>query len=78
MQVQLLSLFASVAFNAIRSRLIEDENFNDSDIINNFIGYEDGLEEPDSLRADKNMQGSSFSKNWKRIFLKWIPIPKGI
>ncbi|GFX62388.1 uncharacterized protein TNCV_1381131 [Trichonephila clavipes] len=36
-------------------RLIEDETFNDSDIINNLIDYEDGQEEPDSLRVDKNM-----------------------
>ncbi|GFV61224.1 hypothetical protein TNCV_500161 [Trichonephila clavipes] len=45
-------------------RLIEDETFNDSGIINNLIDYEDGQEEPDSLRADKNMQGSSFPTNW--------------
>ncbi|GFU38396.1 hypothetical protein TNCV_2433711 [Trichonephila clavipes] len=51
-------------------RLIEDETFNDSDIIINLIDYEDGEEEPDSLRADKNMQGSSFPTNWKSIFLK--------
>ncbi|GFX50002.1 hypothetical protein TNCV_2374911 [Trichonephila clavipes] len=51
-------------------RLIEDETFNDSDIKNNLIDYEDGLEEPDSLRGDKNMHGSSFPKNWKSIFLK--------
>ncbi|GFV53164.1 hypothetical protein TNCV_3705351 [Trichonephila clavipes] len=31
--------------------LIEDETFNNSDIINNFIDYEDGPEEHDSLRA---------------------------
>ncbi|GFS86872.1 hypothetical protein TNCV_215941 [Trichonephila clavipes] len=30
-------------------RLIEDETFNDSDIINNMMDYEDGQEEPDSL-----------------------------
>ncbi|GFS49696.1 transposable element Tcb1 transposase [Trichonephila clavipes] len=51
-------------------RLIEDETFNDSDITNNLVDYEDGQEEPDSLRADKNMQGSSLPTNWKNIFLK--------
>ncbi|GFY02102.1 uncharacterized protein TNCV_5099631 [Trichonephila clavipes] len=50
--------------------LTEDENFNDSDIINILINYEDEQEEPDSLRADKNMQGSSFPPNWKSVFLK--------
>ncbi|GFW23700.1 uncharacterized protein TNCV_2032431 [Trichonephila clavipes] len=49
--------------------LIEDETFNDSDIINNLMDYEDGQEE-DYLRADKNMQGSSFPTNWKSIVLK--------
>ncbi|GFT23090.1 uncharacterized protein TNCV_1858361 [Trichonephila clavipes] len=55
----------SVAFSQ-RSRsphLIEDETFNDSDIINNLIDYEDGQEEPDYLRVDKNMYGSSFPTN---------------
>ncbi|GFX98473.1 uncharacterized protein TNCV_4002421 [Trichonephila clavipes] len=51
-------------------RLIEDEAFNDSDIINILIEYEDGQEEPDSLRADKNMQGPSFPTNWRSVFLK--------
>ncbi|GFT79110.1 uncharacterized protein TNCV_3094651 [Trichonephila clavipes] len=62
----------SVAFSQHSSnqRLIEDKTFNDNDIINNLIDYEDGPEEPDSLRADKNMQGSSFPTNWKSIFLK--------
>ncbi|GFV63378.1 uncharacterized protein TNCV_3286201 [Trichonephila clavipes] len=61
----------SVALSQLSSnpRLIEDETFNDSDIINDLIDYEDG-QEPDSLRADKNMQGSSFTTNWKSIFLK--------
>ncbi|GFU91039.1 hypothetical protein TNCV_4923701 [Trichonephila clavipes] len=36
-------------------RLIEDETFIESDIINNLIDYEDGQEEPDSSRADKTM-----------------------
>ncbi|PRD19947.1 UNVERIFIED_CONTAM: hypothetical protein NCL1_55980 [Trichonephila clavipes] len=45
----------SAAFSRRSSspRLIEDETFNDSDIINNLIDYEDGQEEPDSLRTDK-------------------------
>ncbi|GFV95612.1 uncharacterized protein TNCV_4576131 [Trichonephila clavipes] len=62
----------SVAFSQRSSspHLIVDETFNDSDIINNMIDYEDGQEEPDSLRVDKNMQGSSFPTNWKSIFLK--------
>ncbi|GFS76708.1 hypothetical protein TNCV_1622791 [Trichonephila clavipes] len=51
-------------------RLIADETFNESDIINNLIYYEDGQEEPDSLRADKNIQESSFPTNWRSIFLK--------
>ncbi|GFU38426.1 hypothetical protein TNCV_2433861 [Trichonephila clavipes] len=48
----------SVAFSQRSSspRLIEDETFNDSDTINNLIDNEDGQEEPDSLREDKNMQ----------------------
>ncbi|GFU70166.1 uncharacterized protein TNCV_5057601 [Trichonephila clavipes] len=47
----------SVTFSQRSSspRLIEDETFNDSDIMNNLIDYEDGQEEPDSLRVDKNM-----------------------
>ncbi|GFV54973.1 uncharacterized protein TNCV_1663401 [Trichonephila clavipes] len=45
----------SVAFSRRSNspRLIEDETFNDSDIINNLIDYENGQEEPDSLRSDK-------------------------
>ncbi|GFT33734.1 uncharacterized protein TNCV_4382561 [Trichonephila clavipes] len=48
MRVQLFSQQSS------SPRLIEDKTFNDSDIINNLIDYEDG-QEPDSLRADKIM-----------------------
>ncbi|GFX53712.1 uncharacterized protein TNCV_1596581 [Trichonephila clavipes] len=57
----------SVAFSQRSSspRLIEHETFNDSDIINNLMDYEDGQEEPDSLRADKNMQGSNFQQSGK-------------
>ncbi|GFX99164.1 hypothetical protein TNCV_2493451 [Trichonephila clavipes] len=52
------NLGVQVAFSQRYSspRMIEEEPFNDSDIINNLIDYEDGQEEPDSLRADKNMQ----------------------
>ncbi|GFT90995.1 uncharacterized protein TNCV_2008511 [Trichonephila clavipes] len=62
----------SVAFShrSSSSRLIEDETFNDSDIMNNLIDYEDGREESDFLRVDKNMQGSSFPTTWKSIFFK--------
>ncbi|GFS84394.1 uncharacterized protein TNCV_4605981 [Trichonephila clavipes] len=38
-------------------RLIEDETFNDSDIINNLIDYEEGQEEPDSLTVNKIYAG---------------------
>ncbi|GFS93787.1 uncharacterized protein TNCV_798871 [Trichonephila clavipes] len=68
----------SVAFSQRSSTLclIEDETFNDSDIMNNLIDYEDGQEEPDSLRVDKNIQGSSFPTKWKSIFFNYIPIKK--
>ncbi|GFW34346.1 hypothetical protein TNCV_220721 [Trichonephila clavipes] len=46
-------------------RLIEDNTFDDSEIINNLIDYEDEREEPDSLIGDKNMQGSNFPTNWQ-------------
>ncbi|GFW64406.1 uncharacterized protein TNCV_274301 [Trichonephila clavipes] len=49
--------------------LIEDETFNDSGIINKLMDYEDGQEQ-NPLRADTNIQGSSFPRNWKSIFLK--------
>ncbi|GFW39412.1 uncharacterized protein TNCV_1833951 [Trichonephila clavipes] len=62
----------SIAFSQRSSstRLIEDETFNDIDIMNNLTEYEDGQEEPDSLRAYKNIQESSFPTNWKSIILK--------
>ncbi|GFX21235.1 transposable element Tc1 transposase [Trichonephila clavipes] len=52
-------------------RLIEDEAFNDCDIMKSLIDYENGQEEPDSLRVDKNTQrdpafqqiGKAFSSN---------------
>ncbi|GFW12486.1 uncharacterized protein TNCV_817391 [Trichonephila clavipes] len=54
--------------------LIEDETLNDRYTINNLINYEDGQEEPDSLRADKiYILGSSFPTNRKNIFLKQVP-----
>ncbi|GFX50122.1 hypothetical protein TNCV_772851 [Trichonephila clavipes] len=53
---------------SISPRLIEDETSNDSDIMNNLIDYEEG-QEPDSLRVDKNMQGSSFPTNCPVISL---------
>ncbi|GFY19023.1 hypothetical protein TNCV_3877111 [Trichonephila clavipes] len=37
-------------------RWIEDETFNGSDIMNILIDYEDGQEELDYLRVDKNMR----------------------
>ncbi|PRD34844.1 UNVERIFIED_CONTAM: hypothetical protein NCL1_13393 [Trichonephila clavipes] len=49
------------------THLIEDEAFNGSDVINNLTDYEDGHEEPDSLRAVKYMQGYSFPTNRKSI-----------
>ncbi|GFT82371.1 uncharacterized protein TNCV_2388691 [Trichonephila clavipes] len=62
----------SVAFSQRSNspRLIEDETLNDNDIIHKLKDYEDGQEEPDSLRVDKKMQESSFPTNWKTIFLK--------
>ncbi|GFV99406.1 hypothetical protein TNCV_1513761 [Trichonephila clavipes] len=59
------------------SRLIEDETFNHSDIMNSLIDYEDG-QEPASLRVDKNKQGSSFPTKWKSIFINYIPIKKEV
>ncbi|GFV51825.1 uncharacterized protein TNCV_1321811 [Trichonephila clavipes] len=75
----------SVAFSQRSSspHLIEDETFNDSGVMNNLIDYEDGQEEPDSLRVDKNMQrdpafqliGKAFSSN-KYQLRKEYKIPK--
>ncbi|GFV53322.1 uncharacterized protein TNCV_33591 [Trichonephila clavipes] len=57
----------SIAFSqSVNSpRLIED-----SDIINNLTDYEDGQEEPNSLRADKIYARIQISNNWESIFLK--------
>ncbi|GFV71809.1 uncharacterized protein TNCV_4868931 [Trichonephila clavipes] len=63
----------SIAFSQCNSNkhLIEDETFNDSDIISNLTDYENGHEEPDSLRADTIYAlGFSFPTNRKSIFLK--------
>ncbi|GFU25221.1 mariner Mos1 transposase [Trichonephila clavipes] len=49
-------------------RLIEDETFNGGDITNNLIDYEDGQEEPDSLRADKMHAGIQLSNKLKKHF----------
>ncbi|GFU00688.1 uncharacterized protein TNCV_4818521 [Trichonephila clavipes] len=50
--------------------LIEDETFNDSGIINNLIDYENGHEEPDSLRADTIYAGIQLSEKSEKHFLK--------
>ncbi|GFX84309.1 uncharacterized protein TNCV_3976541 [Trichonephila clavipes] len=50
--------------------LIEDETFNDMDIINNLIDYEDGQEKLDSLRADKIYSGIWLSNKSKKNFPK--------
>ncbi|GFT68888.1 uncharacterized protein TNCV_1804221 [Trichonephila clavipes] len=62
----------SIAFSQRTSstHLIEDEIFSDNDIINNLIGYEDGHEEPDSLRADKINAGIQLSNKAEKHFLK--------
>ncbi|GFX58575.1 uncharacterized protein TNCV_417541 [Trichonephila clavipes] len=53
----------SVAFfqRSISPRLIEDETFNDNDIINNLMDYEDG-QEPDSLGAYKLFRDLAFQQ----------------
>ncbi|GFW92035.1 uncharacterized protein TNCV_2153141 [Trichonephila clavipes] len=48
-------------------RLVEDGTFNDSDIINNLIDYEDGH---DSLRVDKIYVGIQVSNKLEKHFLK--------
>ncbi|GFU49622.1 hypothetical protein TNCV_4143901 [Trichonephila clavipes] len=51
------------------TRLIEDETFNDNDIINNLTDFEDVQAEPDFLRSDKKyMQGSSLPTNRRETF----------
>ncbi|GFV85503.1 uncharacterized protein TNCV_3773271 [Trichonephila clavipes] len=60
----------SVAFSQRSSspRLVEDETFDDSDIINNSMDYEDE-QEPNSLRADK-ISRIQFSNKLEKHFLK--------
>ncbi|GFV30327.1 uncharacterized protein TNCV_98021 [Trichonephila clavipes] len=50
--------------------LIQDETFNDNDIINNLIDFEDGQEEPDCLRANKIYTGIWLSNKSEKHFLK--------
>ncbi|GFW07919.1 uncharacterized protein TNCV_3920521 [Trichonephila clavipes] len=58
----------SIAFSCLRS--IEEETFNDSDIINNLIDCGDGQEEPYSLRAYKIYAGIQLSNKLGKHFLK--------
>ncbi|GFW25782.1 uncharacterized protein TNCV_1310431 [Trichonephila clavipes] len=62
----------SIAFSQLASStyLIKDETVNDRDIINNLIDYEDGPEEPDSLRADKIYAGIQLSNKLENNILK--------
>ncbi|GFX10356.1 hypothetical protein TNCV_1867511 [Trichonephila clavipes] len=61
--------------------LIEDETFNDSDIINNLIDYEDGQEKPDSLSEWlKYMQGcrrtiGSTAVRWPYPTTGYVAVP---
>ncbi|GFU99641.1 uncharacterized protein TNCV_4083621 [Trichonephila clavipes] len=50
-------------------RLIEDETFNDSDIINNLIGYEDG-QEARFFESGKKYAGMQLSNKLKKHSLK--------
>ncbi|GFV79606.1 hypothetical protein TNCV_1724311 [Trichonephila clavipes] len=43
------------------THLIEDETFNDIDIISNFIDYKERQKEPDSMRFDKIYEGIQLS-----------------
>ncbi|GFS53513.1 uncharacterized protein TNCV_4935631 [Trichonephila clavipes] len=52
------------------THLMEDETFNDSDIINNLVDYEDGQKEPDSLRADTIYAGIQLSNKSEKYLLK--------
>ncbi|GFV73224.1 hypothetical protein TNCV_4197091 [Trichonephila clavipes] len=56
MRIQLVSLYAPTS-----PRLIEVETFDDSDM-NYFIDCENGQEEPDSLRVDKNFRDPAFQQ----------------
>ncbi|GFU13948.1 uncharacterized protein TNCV_941121 [Trichonephila clavipes] len=61
----------SVAFSKLASspRFIEDEIFNDIDIITNLVDYEDG-QKPDSLRANKIFAGIHLSNKLEKYFLE--------
>ncbi|GFV28755.1 uncharacterized protein TNCV_3987051 [Trichonephila clavipes] len=61
----------SAAFpqRASSPRLIEDETFNDRDIFNNLIDYEEG-QELDSSTADKIYTGIQLSNKLEKHFLK--------
>ncbi|GFX10433.1 hypothetical protein TNCV_1868281 [Trichonephila clavipes] len=61
-----------VAFSQCSSspRLIQDETFNDSDIINKLIDYEDGQRELNSVRVDKNMQKDPAFQQIERAFYR--------
>ncbi|GFU34767.1 hypothetical protein TNCV_2319731 [Trichonephila clavipes] len=49
------------------THLIEDETFNDSDIINNSRDYIDEQEEPDSSRVDKIYTGILLSNKSEKV-----------
>ncbi|GFU39415.1 uncharacterized protein TNCV_3454571 [Trichonephila clavipes] len=61
----------SVAFSQHSSnlRLIEDETFNDSDIINNLINYEDG-QEARFFESGSKYAGIQLSNKLEKHFLK--------
>ncbi|GFU62292.1 uncharacterized protein TNCV_2108651 [Trichonephila clavipes] len=65
MHVQLLSLNEPTT-----PCLFEDETFNDRDIINNLIDFEDGQEELDSFRVDKIYAEIQLSNKLEKHFLK--------
>ncbi|GFU77560.1 uncharacterized protein TNCV_3499331 [Trichonephila clavipes] len=67
-RVPLLSL--SLSQRTSSTHLIEDEIFNDNDIINNWINYEGGQKEPGSLRTDKIHAGVQLSNKSEKHFLK--------
>ncbi|GFT92772.1 uncharacterized protein TNCV_739591 [Trichonephila clavipes] len=62
----------SIAFSQRISstHFIEDETLNDCGIISNLIDYEDGYEEPNSLRADTIYAGIQLSNKLEKHFLK--------
>ncbi|GFU70800.1 uncharacterized protein TNCV_1851231 [Trichonephila clavipes] len=52
------------------THLTENETFNDSDNINNLTDYEDGHDEPDSLRAETINAGVQLSNRSENHFFK--------